>query len=157
MKSSRLDRRHVLGMMAVAAWSVRLPAVGAVETAGANDNADALIRALTAASPLREGRVRLAIPSLADTGHSVPVTIEVDSPMTSDDFVKGIHLIAPRNPRPMVAVFTPSLLSGRALFSTRIRLAGEQDVIAIALHSDGAHSVARAHVVVTASACIDGT
>lgn len=153
MNPSRSIRRRVLGMMAVAALGGRLPGAAAADA----DPALAHIRDLVGASPLREGRIRLTIPELADTGHSVPVAIEVDSPMTASDFVKSIHLIAPRNPRPLAASVMFSPLSGRASFSTRIRLAGEQEVVAIARLSDGSHCLARAKVVVTVSSCIDGT
>jgi sulfur-oxidizing protein SoxY len=153
MKPSRSNRRRVLGMMAVAALGGRLHGAAAADA----DPVSALIRDLVGASPLREGRIRLTIPELADTGHSVPVTIDVDSPMTANDFVKSIHLIAPRNPRPLAASVFLSPLSGRASFATRMRLAGEQEVVAIAKLSDGSHCLARANVVVTVSSCIDGT
>ena len=153
MNQSRSNRRRVLGMMAVAAIGGRLPGAAAADT----DPASTLIRDLVGASPLREGGIRLTIPELADTGHSVPVTIDVDSPMTANDFVKSIHLIAPRNPRPLAASVFLSALSGRASFATRMRLAGEQEVVAIAKLSDGSHCLARAKVVVTVSSCIDGT
>ncbi len=153
MKPSRPNRRRVLGVIAVVALSTKLPPAGAADT----DAASALIRELIGASPLRDGRIRLTIPELADTGHSVPVTIDVDSPMTPGDFVKSIHLVAPRNPRPLAASVFLSPLSGRASFTTRMRLAGEQEVVAIAMLSDGSHCLARAKVVVTVSSCIDGT
>lgn len=155
MNPSRSSRRRVLGAIAgsaVAALSANLS-----RAATDADTATALIRELTGVSPLREGRIRLSIPQLADTGHSVPVSVEVESPMTASDYVKGIHLVAPRNPRPLVASLVLSPLSGRAAFTTRIRLAGEQEVVAIAMLSDGSHCLARAKVVVTVSACIDGS
>ena len=153
MRPSRSNRRRMLGMIAVATLGARLPSAAAADA----DITSALIRELIGASPWREGRIRLAIPQLADTGHSVPITIEVDSPMTAADFVKSIHLIAPRNPRPLAASFFLGPLAGRASFTTRMRLAGEQEVVVIAMLSDGSHDLARASVVVTVSSCLDGT
>jgi len=162
MSPSRANRRRALGVMAgsaLAAWGVKISRAAAAEA----DTATALIAELIGSSPLREGRegreggIRLTIPALADTGQSVPVTIDVDSPMTANDFVKNIYLIAPRNPRPLVASVFLSPLSGRASFTTRMRLAGEQQVVAIAIRSDGTHCIARAQVVVAVSACLDGT
>jgi len=131
--------------------------MGASPSGAAADPALALVVELTGASPLREGRIRLTIPQLADTGHSVPVTIDVESPMTAGDFVKVIHLVAPLNPRPLAASFFMGPLAARASITTRMRLATGQDVVAIAMLSDGTHCLARANVVVTVSSCIDGT
>ncbi|MEP7154672.1 MAG: thiosulfate oxidation carrier protein SoxY, partial [Betaproteobacteria bacterium] len=117
----------------------------------------ALIRSITGSASLKDGRIRLTIPQLADTGFSVPVNIEVDSPMTANDFVKSLHLIAPRNPRPLIASFNLTPLMARATWSTRVRLGGSQEVVAIAMMSDGTYRAARADVVVSVSACIDGT
>lgn len=156
MNPSRSGRRRALGAIAgsvLAAAGVKLANAAAADA----DNAAALISELVGAAPLREGRIRLTIPQLADTGHSVPVTIEVDSPMTTGEFVKSIHLIAPRNPRPLAASFFVGPLLAKASISTRMRLAGEQEVVAIAMLSDGSHCVAHTRVVVTVSACIDGT
>ena len=153
MSASRIARRRTLGLIAgsaLAAMTTRSKTVDAAE-------ADALIRELTGSAPLREGRIRLTVPELADTGLSVPVSVEVESAMTTSDFVKTIHLIAPRNPRPLVASINLSPLMARASWTTRVRLGTSQEVTAIAIMSDGSYRVARADVVVTISACIDGT
>lgn len=159
MSPVRPDRRRALGAMAGSA----LVMVAGRSLAGpeadpaAAEVAARLIAQLAGASPYREGGVRLTLPALADSGHSVPVTIDVASPMTADEYVKSIHLIAPRNPRPLAASFHFSPHSGRAMITTRMRLAGEQEVVALAIRSDGTHCLARAMVVVTVSACLDGT
>src|SRR3954471_6833212 len=51
---------------------------------------------------VRKGRVKLDIPPLIDNGNAVPVTIEVEDPMTQADPVKAIHLFTERNPQPYV-------------------------------------------------------
>ena len=106
---------------------------------------------------MREGGVRLTIPELADTGFSVPVSIEVESAMTASEYVKSIHLIAPRNPHPLAASVVLSPLLARASWTTRLRLAGSQGVQVIAMLSNGTYRLARAQVVVAVSACIDST
>ena len=120
MNHLQSNRRRTLGLIAGSALATLIAKPVAAQTDSA-----ALIRELVGKSSLREGRegkIRIAIPELADTGFSVPVTVEVESAMTQSDFVKSIHLIAPRNPRPLAASITLSPLMARASWSTRVRL-----------------------------------
>ena len=110
-----------------------------------------------AGTPPREGRVTLDISPLIDNGNAVPLSVKVDSPMTAADHVKSIHLFAPRNPRPAVAGFYFGPGAGRAQISTRIRLSGSQNVMAVAALSDGSCWLATADVAVTVSACWDAS
>ena len=61
--------------------------------------ADAFLEKITGGAPLQTGRVRLEIPALADNGNSVSLRVVVESPMTPANYVKSIHLVAPKNPR----------------------------------------------------------
>lgn len=121
-----------------------------------NPQREALLREVTGGAPLRVGRVLVDTPPLADNGHSVPLRIAVDSPMTEVDHVRRITILAERNPRPVVASFTLGPYSGRAEIATRIRLADIQDVLAVAQMSDGTYWMGGAHVIVTELACLDG-
>jgi sulfur-oxidizing protein SoxY len=47
--------------------------------------------------------------------------------------------------------------SGRAEISTRVRLAGSQQLLALARLSDGQFRYAAAEVIVTESACVDAS
>lgn len=115
-----------------------------------------LLRELTGGAPVNAGRVTVDTPPLADNGHSVAVRVLVDSPMTAQDHVRRITLLAERNPRPIVASFMLGPHSGRAEIATRIRLADIQDVLALAQFSDGSWWMGGAHVVVTELACLEG-
>jgi sulfur-oxidizing protein SoxY len=121
-----------------------------------NPQRDALLRELTGGSPVRTGRVVVDTPPLADNGHSVPLRIVVDSPMTATDHVRRIVVLAERNPRPLVATYFLGPHSGRAEISTRIRLADIQEVVAAAELSDGSWWMGGAHVIVTELACLEG-
>lgn len=99
------------------------------------------------------GRVRLTLPRLAETGYVVPVTVEVDSPMTPEDHVRSIHLFAQDNPQPRVLDAYLGPHNGRALVSSRIRLAVSQQVLAVAQLSDGSLHAATAEVEVTVGGC----
>jgi sulfur-oxidizing protein SoxY len=71
--------------------------------------------------------------------------------------VKTIRLISERNPEREMAVFHLGPRAGVAEISSRVRLAGSQTVTAIAEMSDGSQWMDSADVVVTLSACLDGS
>jgi sulfur-oxidizing protein SoxY len=121
-----------------------------------NPQREALLRDVTRGAPVRTGRVVVDTPMLADNGHSVPLRIAVDSPMTAADHVRRITILAERNPRPVVASYALGPHSGRAEIVTRIRVADIQDVIAVAELSDGSFWMGSAHVIVTELACLEG-
>jgi sulfur-oxidizing protein SoxY len=114
-----------------------------------------LIRAVAGDLPPRPGRVRLSLPQLAENGSSVPLELTVDSPMTEAEHVRSLHVFAERNPRPLIASFYLGPHAGRAKVTTRIRLAGSQRVVAIAVLSDGSAWSDATEVVVTSAACLD--
>lgn len=116
----------------------------------------ALLREITGGAPINAGRVTVDTPPLADNGHSVPVRVIVDSPMTANSHVRSITLLAERNPRPVVASFMLGPHSGKAEIATRIRLADIQDVLALAQLSDDSWWIGGAHVIVTELACLEG-
>ncbi len=114
-----------------------------------------LVREITGGVPLSAGKVVIDTPRLADNGHSVPMKVSVDNPMTAANHVRSITLLSPRNPRPLIAKFTLGPRAGRAEISTRVRLNGSQVVLAIAQLSDGTFWSGTAEVEVTESACLD--
>jgi sulfur-oxidizing protein SoxY len=116
-----------------------------------------LIEKITQGATVREGRVKLEIPRLADNGHSVPLKVSVESPMNAAEYVRSITLLSERNPRPLMATFHLGPKAGRAMVSTRVRLNGTQRVLALAQLSDGSYWSAGAEVEVTESACLDAT
>lgn len=111
------------------------------------------LQKLSGGKPMAEGRVKLDVPQIAENGLVVPLSIEVESPMTEADYVKNVHVFADGNPVPHVASyhFTPS--SGRASASNRIRLAKTQNLIVVAEMSDGSLHTAKAEVKVTIGGC----
>lgn len=115
--------------------------------------AGAVIRGEFGDRPRQRGRIAIDLPKLAETGNSVPLKIAVDSPMTDADHVRRVMVVAEENPRPRVidAYFTPA--SGRAAFSTRIRLNGDQRVLVFAEMSDGSLWTEETEVRVTVGAC----
>lgn len=116
-----------------------------------------LIAKLTGGAAVRQGRVTLEIPRLADNGHAVPLKITVSSAMNEREFVRTIHILSERNPRPLVAAFHLNPHGGRAEVSTRVRLNGSQRVLVLAGLSDGSYWSGSAEVEVTETACLDAT
>jgi sulfur-oxidizing protein SoxY len=75
--------------------------------------------------------------------------------MTQADYVKTIHVFTEKNPQPWVASFHLGPRAGRAVVSTRIRLADSQTVTAIAEMSDGSFWSQDVNVIVTLAACTE--
>lgn len=147
-----LDRRaFVLGASAVAALARLLTAPGLAQEA-AKGWEDALKQIIGAAEPV-DGKLVFDLPEIAENGNMVPFTVSVESPMTEQEHVKAIHVIATANPQPSVVSFKFSPLSGRAEASSRMRLARTQDVIGVAEMSDGKFLMTRRPVKVTIGGC----
>ena len=102
---------------------------------------------------MKEGKITLELPEIAENGNTVPVGFSVDSPMTENDYVKSVHLFAEKNPAADVASvhFTPA--SGVAKAAFRMRMAGTQNVVAVAEMSDGTLYTAKKLVKVTIGGC----
>jgi sulfur-oxidizing protein SoxY len=116
---------------------------------------EAAIRAFLGEAPIQTGKVKLDVPPLVENGNSVGVTVTVESPMTAASYVKRIGIFNEKNPQPNVAIFHLTPRSGRAVASTRMRLATTQNITAIAELSDGTYWSDSAEVIVTLAACTE--
>ena len=114
-----------------------------------------MVRPYVQSQELKKERVSLSLPMLADNGHMVPLSLKIDSPMTEASHITHVYLISQRNPVPLIAKFVMGPWSGRADLSTRVRLSGNQNVIALARLSDGNFIYDVQEVVVTEAACVD--
>lgn len=124
-----------------------------IAIAAADPTAEDRIKEFTGGAEASEGRVELSTPEIAENGNTVPIEVSVESPMTADDHVQEVLILANGNPLPGVAKFKFTELSGEAVASTRIRLAKTQDVIAVAKMSDGSFHMAKNTVKVTIGGC----
>ena len=150
LKRAGATRRQVLAAGAGAlSLAITRPARATPETMAA------AIKALVGEADVRKRRVSLDIPPLVENGNSVPVTVTVESPMTTADFVKSIALFNERNPQPNVAQFHLGPRAGRATVSTRIRLGDSQNIVAVAQMSDGSFWSDSAELIVTLPACVE--
>lgn len=101
----------------------------------------------------KSGRVTLELPQIAENGNTVPIAVEVASPMTSKDYVKALHIYAEGNPSPDVASFRFTPESGKARVSTRMRMIRSQNIVAVAEMSDGSVYIGKKAVKVTIGGC----
>jgi sulfur-oxidizing protein SoxY len=119
------------------------------------NNMPQIIAQTIGTAKINQGKVKITLPPLVENGHLVPLSVNVESPMTAADYVKAIHVFTDKNPLPEVISFYLSPQSGRATFSTRVRLADSENVVAIAQMSDGSCWRESVYVVVTSAACLE--
>ncbi len=104
------------------------------------------IAEFTGGAEVGAGDIQLTAPEIAENGNTVPIEVSSD---TADE----IMVLALGNPTPSVATFKFGKLAASRTASTRIRLAGTQDVIAIAKLPDGSFVQATSTVKVTIGGC----
>lgn len=132
-------RRETLfvGIGAIAMAVLPVPALASVEDA---------IAAFTGGAETGSGGITLSTPEIAENGNTVPVEVSAPGAVS-------IMLLAAGNPNPDVGTFNFGPLAASQKASTRIRLAGTQDVIAIAKMADGTFVRASNEVKVTIGGC----
>lgn len=116
---------------------------------------DEAIRKVVGDAQVQTGRVKLDVPPLIDNGNTVPLSVEVESPMTEADHVKAVHIFTERNPQPFVLTAHLGPRAGKARVATRARIADTGAVTAIAQMSDGSFWSDSVRVIVTLSACLE--
>src|SRR6267143_443282 len=148
-------RRQFLGLAGGAAVLGAVPIVTMRPAEATPAELASAIRNVTGGAAVHTGKVKLDVPPLVENGNTVPMTVSVSSPMTSDDYVKSIHVFNEKNPQPNIGNFYLGPRAGRAQVSTRIRLADSQKVVAIARLSDDSFWSASVDIVVTLAACTE--
>lgn len=123
--------------------------------AHAADQLEEAIRAWAGGAAVQAGRVKLDIAPLVDNGNTVPLAVQVDSPMTAADHVVAIAVFNQKNPQPDVVRFMLGPRAGRASVATRMRLATTQKLSAVARMSDGSYWQHTIEVIVTLAACLE--
>ena len=120
-------------LLPIRAFALDAPLVGSVEefTGGATPGS---------------GDITLNTPEIAENGNTVP--IDVTAPGATE-----IRVYALGNPTPGVAAATFGPLAASHTVSTRIRLAGTQEVLAVAKMADGSFISATNEVKVTIGGC----
>ncbi|MGI3185082.1 thiosulfate oxidation carrier protein SoxY [Nioella aestuarii] len=107
---------------------------------------DDAMAAFTGGAEAAEGGVILTAPEIAENGNTVPVEVEAEG-------ATRITIFAAGNPSPGVVTFAFGPLAAVSRASTRIRLAGTQDVVAVAEMADGSYQMVAQEVKVTIGGC----
>jgi sulfur-oxidizing protein SoxY len=145
------SRREVL---ALGAGSAALALIGEIGPAAATpQEAAEAIAKFTGGKTAEKGKISIDLPEIAENGNTVPLTITVESPMTVEDHVSDIMVVAEGNPRTGLATFHLTPLSGRAEAATRIRLAATQNIVVVAKTSKGQFFTEQKPVKVTIGGC----
>ena len=118
-----------------------------------SDDDVAIIKQLTGKTPVGSDRVHLVMPRTFPNGYTVPLSFEIDSPMTEADHVRHVRVFAPRNPLIEVARFYFVPRRSEPRVSTRIRLAEPQYVVAVAQMNDGVLLMNKTWVEVATNGC----
>ena len=142
------SRRRALGaLLAGASLLVVRPATATP------DQLTAALRETFGDQRIKRGKVKLEIPRLAENGSVVPVIVSVDSLMTQQEYVKSIHLFAEKNHLPRILEVQLGPYNGKAIVSSRVRVATSQQLSAVAVLSDGSLWSAAAEIEVVTSEC----
>ena len=117
------------------------------------DEAAELIKRLTGRTATVSDRLHLVMPRTFPNGYTVPLNVDIDSPMTESDYVRYVRVVAPRNPLIEVATFHFVPQRSQPRVSTRIRLAEPQHVLAFAELNDGTLLMTKTWVDVATNGC----
>ena len=134
-----LTRRSAIALGAGAAAVAALPI-------SALASVDDAIAAFTGGADMGDAGIDLTTPEIEENGNTVPISI--DAPGAT-----AVMILATGNPTPGVCTFEFGPLAATQMASTRIRLAGTQDVVAIAKMADGSFARAANTVKVTIGGC----
>jgi len=154
-QNTTATRRDVLKIAGALAAGCAAPSIVVAPAEATPAEMQAAVASVVGEARINDGKVKLDIPQLVENGNTVPCAVTVDSPMTTDDHVKAIHVFTEKNPQPYVISVALGPRAGRASVSTRIRLRDSQTVLAVAEMSDGTFWSGRANVMVTTSACLE--
>jgi sulfur-oxidizing protein SoxY len=155
-----LTRRRVLGALgavgvAAAAGVTVRPSAAAAQALGQQESVEAALKRVFGGRAMKDGTgtITLDLPLIAENGAVVPVSVEVQAPMTPQGYVRHIYVVADKNRIPIVARAALTPESGQAYMGANIRLGETGDVRAIVEHSDGTLVQVKREVKVTVGGC----
>lgn len=148
------SKRQFLGRtLGVSAGMAITALLGSTRALASVEDVQKAIEEFTGGKAPAEGVVTLTTPEIAENGNSVPISVSVESPMSEEDYVESVMILAEDNPSALVATFHFSPASGEAIASTRMRLARTQNVLAVAKMSNGDVYSATNNIKVTIGGC----
>jgi sulfur-oxidizing protein SoxY len=152
-ETATLGRRALLKAAGFGAVAIAGGTVFNGEAHATAEGAAQSLAKLTGGASAKDGKISMKLPEIAENGRTVPLTVTVDSPMSADNYVKAIHVVAEGNPSPDMCSFNLTPECGKAEVQTRVRLGKTQNIIAAAVMSDGSVYMAKQQVKVTIGGC----
>ena len=137
----KLTRRDTIAIGGAAALTTILPSFSSAAIP-----VNELVMGVTGGADAAPAGISLTAPEIAENGNTVPITVDAPGAV-------AITVLAAGNPLPGVATFNFGDGSASQSATTRIRLAGTQDVVAVAEMADGSFASAHQTVKVTIGGC----
>ena len=134
-----VTRRDTMAIGGAAVISTLIPSISVAST---ND----LIMGITGGADAAASGIDFTAPEIAENGNTVPISVDAPGAV-------AVTILAAGNPLPGVATFNFGDGAGSQSATTRIRLAGTQDVIAVAKMADGSFAAVSKTVKVTIGGC----
>ncbi|WP_298922112.1 thiosulfate oxidation carrier protein SoxY [uncultured Roseobacter sp.] len=113
---------------------------------GQEIDAQDAIHAFANGADIVPGEVTLMLPDVAEDGFKVPIEVAAEG-------AEALLIIAPKNPVPPLAMVQFGTLAADRRFSTRVRLARSQEIMALARMPGGAILRASRQVEVIVGGC----
>ncbi len=136
-----VTRRDTMAIGGAAALTTILPSLSSAAIP-----VNELIMGVTGGADAATSGIDLIAPEIAENGNTVPISVDAPGAVV-------ITIMAAGNPLPGVAKFKFGDGAGAQAATTRIRLAGTQDVVAVAEMADGSFAAVSKMVKVTIGGC----
>lgn len=162
MNDHSVTRRRVLGTLgtlgaaaATGALSLGRPRPAEAQQLGVQESVHDALKRVFGGRPMKDGAgmVKLEVPLIAENGAVVPVSVEVNSPMTPTNYVKHIYVVADKNRIPVITRVALTPEAGQGYMGANVRLGETTDVRAIVEQSDGTLLQVKREVKVTVGGC----
>lgn len=137
----KFTRRDTMAIGGAAALTSILPSLSSAAIP-----VNELIMGVTGGADAATSGIDLTAPEIAENGNTVPISVDAPGAV-------AVTILAAGNPLPGVATFNFGDGAGSQSATTRIRLAGTQDVIAVAKMADGSFAAVSKTVKVTIGGC----
>ena len=144
-----ISRRKLLSLLGLIPAFTLLPKFLLAKTNQAILRIDEITKGVGA----EDSDIYFDLPEIAENGNQVKLSFEIDSPMTKDNFVKSVYILADGNPAPDIAKFSFTPDMGSCSATTRIRLSKTQNVYLLAENNSGKFQMTTSKVKVTIGGC----
>jgi len=148
-KLIQINRRDALAIILGTAGAIALSS----NVYASNATLSKRIDKITNNKGAKETDLFLDVPEIAENGNQVKVNFEIDSPMSQNDYIKNVYILADGNPSPDVAKLSFSPEMGVCSATTRMRLSKTQNVYLLAENNKNQFFMTKSKVKVTIGGC----